>query len=834
MSKEKHKSFSNYFDEYTVDSWSYSSFIRYALNKRLLPSDPIKVYNYNYKKCLDKFEQKYDPLKCSKAISLKKTFKCPSATLGFLGMLQLLCSIQQSINTKQGVHAPLWLDKKMEKEWLTNLDSLAKNEETKEHEYHASLNKDVREEKIIYSSHLLESRKSKHEIDRGEETTGNKRANCRTGVIDISYTLIEEKTSNDEVVESGVSIFIEDLDIEICMENKILIDGEPDETIEFKYDELEELEVQILSNPLNEWDVGTIKVSRKFKDYQMQLMSSIKENKRKLTWNDTFELLALSSIIIMSWPCPYSTFTSSEWRQVLDTNPYKINQSILTDSLLTSLYKATNNFSLGLNHHFILNNDDGELGEKASRVFNYIKDELPISSKQKVTEDKHRIYYLDPFIKPIFGGEYTPYNLELNKSLGGKQRPDFSCVIDDIALLNSEIKPLGCTPLRKNQDFIKVHIKGKKSVNQFLEKGGPNKTIAFLNIADTIESFIIDLAYDGVYRSWPCLKNKLATDKGSFPLMVLTFSHFVMIEQHENANHTTTQIIIESMMDLVSSAVLQDVNEVRDGEIGDASMDCSLSNGAEGKDMFGDGKIAGDRVVNLVRTVVADYRKRRLVAYGPIMKPGGFVDACYERNWVARNLKSNKQFYLCPTTLPRTGKTQKANMNLTSQNEESFDTRLITSSIQNSPNSSSTLNFSRKNSIGSATLSNISPGSHTSNTIKVTNVKNVPSSTPAINIFSNDGSFLDRFKKMKAEEDEKKKQREALERKKAFEDRIKNRGKRRSPPTDDVEPDSKRINLEEDDNEALDPKANAYLKEMQKYNERLCKDDSGHVRPLVK
>ncbi|GBB87918.1 hypothetical protein RclHR1_01440033, partial [Rhizophagus clarus] len=112
--------------------------------------------------------------------------------------------------------------------------------------------------------------------------------------------------------------------------------------------------------------------------------------------------------------------------------------------------------------------------------------------------------------------------------------------------------------------------------------------------------------------------------------------------------------------------------------------------------------------------------------------------------------------------------------------------------------------------------------------------KNVPSSTPAINIFSNDGSFLDRFKKMKAEEDEKKKQLEALERKKAFEDRIKNRGKRKIQPTDE-EPDAKRVILDDDEREeALDPKANAYLKEMQKYNERLCKDDAGHVRPLVK
>ncbi|PKY26780.1 hypothetical protein RhiirB3_442216 [Rhizophagus irregularis] len=58
----------------------------------------------------------------------------------------------------------------MEGEWLASLNKLAKNEEIEEHEYHASLNKDVREEKIIYSSHLLESRKSKHKINIEEET----------------------------------------------------------------------------------------------------------------------------------------------------------------------------------------------------------------------------------------------------------------------------------------------------------------------------------------------------------------------------------------------------------------------------------------------------------------------------------------------------------------------------------------------------------------------------------------------------------------------------------------------------------------------------------------
>ncbi|CAI2191790.1 7182_t:CDS:10 [Funneliformis geosporum] len=304
-----------------------------------------------------------------------------------------------------------------------------------------------------------------------------------------------------------------------------------DEKIEIKCDDLEELEQQITFSSLNEWEVGTVNVSRKFKEYQRQLIAGIRQKKTKLTWNNTLELLALSSIIVMCWPCPYSTFTSSEWRQVLNSNPYKITQPILTDSLLTAFYKATNDFSLGLNCRFTLD-DNCELSDKARRIFDYIKGEIPLSSKQKETETKHNIYNLDPFIKIIFGGEYTPYTLEFNKSVNGKQRPDFSCVIDDIAILNSEIKPLGYTQYRKDQDFVKVHLKGKKSINQLLGKGGPNKSMAFLNMGDTIESFVIDLAYDGVYRSWPCFKNKLTTDKGSFPLIVLTFSHFVMIEQH--------------------------------------------------------------------------------------------------------------------------------------------------------------------------------------------------------------------------------------------------------------------------------------------------------------
>ncbi|RGB26980.1 hypothetical protein C1646_769710 [Rhizophagus diaphanus] len=208
------------------------------------------------------------------------------------------------------------------------------------------------------------------------------------------------KCSSDEMSDSS--------------ENHIPNDSDSNEAIEIKYDDLEELEQQITFGSLNEWEVGTVNVSRKFKDYQRQLIASVRQKNKKLTWHNTFELLALSSIIVMCWPCPYSTFTSSEWRQVLDSNPYKITRPILTDSLLTTFYKATNDFSLGLNYSFTLN-EDSELGEKARHIFNYIKDELPLTSKRKETENKHCVYYLDPFIKIIFGGEYTPYTLTTSR-----------------------------------------------------------------------------------------------------------------------------------------------------------------------------------------------------------------------------------------------------------------------------------------------------------------------------------------------------------------------------------------------------------------------------------
>lgn len=52
---------------------------------------------------------------------------------------------------------------------------------------------------------------------------------------------------------------------------------------------------------------------------------------------------ALSSIMVLCWPCPYSIFTKREWKQVTSLNPYILNKSPLPPELSTSIYEAAHN-----------------------------------------------------------------------------------------------------------------------------------------------------------------------------------------------------------------------------------------------------------------------------------------------------------------------------------------------------------------------------------------------------------------------------------------------------------------------------------------------------------
>ncbi|CAG8679927.1 7290_t:CDS:2, partial [Racocetra fulgida] len=184
-----------------------------------------------------------------------------------------------------------------------------------------------------------------------------------------------------------------------------------------------------------------------------------------------------------------------------------------------------------------------------------INENLPDLAPQRTSEDEHCRIFLNPYISPIFLKKNNNYEVQLNRAVKGtKQRPDLSCVVDNVALLNSEIKPMGSRPLNKKKDFSKVHLRARKTINQQLtSKGGPGETAMLLNhglffyteqsncylyllnhlseiTGDIVQTYFMDLEFDGLYRSWPFLTTKLAIDEPSLPLIESNFAHFVALE----------------------------------------------------------------------------------------------------------------------------------------------------------------------------------------------------------------------------------------------------------------------------------------------------------------
>src|SRR4051812_8676844 len=101
----------------------------------------------------------------------------------------------------------------------------------------------------------------------------------------------------------------------------------------------------------------------------------------------------------------------------------------------------------------------------------------------KLSEEEHCLHFVYPIARPFFVGE-KEYDLVLNRSnTGSKRRPDLSCVVDGVPILNSEFKPLGNTPLQRLKDRLKAQLKARKSINQQLQsKGGPGEAVIFLNM----------------------------------------------------------------------------------------------------------------------------------------------------------------------------------------------------------------------------------------------------------------------------------------------------------------------------------------------------------------
>ncbi|CAG8602488.1 17275_t:CDS:2 [Acaulospora morrowiae] len=110
-----------------------------------------------------------------------------------------------------------------------------------------------------------------------------------------------------------------------------------------------------------------------------------------------------------------------------------------------------------------------------------------------------------------------------------KQRPDLSCVVDDVPLLNSEIKPMGVCPLSKKKDFVKRNSDAPQSwfvrfYLYLLEAFQLTQVILYKRILWT--SNLMDYIDHG-----PILTTKLAIDEPSLPLVESNLAHFVALER---------------------------------------------------------------------------------------------------------------------------------------------------------------------------------------------------------------------------------------------------------------------------------------------------------------
>ncbi|CAG8730490.1 10861_t:CDS:2, partial [Cetraspora pellucida] len=236
---------------------------------------------------------------------------------------------------------------------------------------------------------------------------------------------------------------------------------EQDEQIEI---DLVNIKKQLEMEPLIEWKVGNINVTRRFRQYQRSVIDKVISY--GLKWSDSYEIL--DNVELKN-----QIFTNHEWDHVTRTNPYVILHPVIPPSVSTVLREVAMMHLMGKESY--MQSDESKLSKAVARTFNDLC-VIPTHSPNKISE-------------------------ELHYDNGTKKRPDFSCVVDDVPMLNSEIKPFGVTLLGKKKGFSKVHLKAKKSVNQQLNlKGGPEEAGLLINMGDEVESFFMNFNMDYTAR----------------------------------------------------------------------------------------------------------------------------------------------------------------------------------------------------------------------------------------------------------------------------------------------------------------------------------------------
>ncbi|CAB5367987.1 unnamed protein product [Rhizophagus irregularis] len=189
--------------------------------------------------------------------------------------------------------------------------------------------------------------------------------------------------------------------------------------------------------------------------YRKDLKSDILEKAKtyELKWSDFHEVLALSSIIVLRLPCPYPAhiFTSREWQTIIHENPYIVADSV--KSAFFHGYARVVKFYLLYGMHRLT-------PWKARLFFCQVIPKLAERFLEFLTcvvvflmlpQPKHQRMST---VLNCYTQSFDHYFLliRLNRATSGTAtRPDFSCLVNEIPILNSEIKPPGFTLLQQQK-----------------------------------------------------------------------------------------------------------------------------------------------------------------------------------------------------------------------------------------------------------------------------------------------------------------------------------------------------------------------------------------------
>ncbi|CAG8473424.1 2223_t:CDS:10 [Paraglomus brasilianum] len=497
----------DYWTSTGVKSWSIESFDLYWIQQNPRLCKKISRAHTSLGKELDLLFQSSDQQVVEKAQLLKRQLKNGSSTIDNI----IWNRSEEIVNSHVCLTYSEFLAKINIK---TNIvDNITNSEERKRkhhNDYDVSFDKFIdrsSEEKETGKTAVKESCNDK----LVEMALGTRNLKNIKGDEDESSD-IESKNQNDNDVPASSNNGLEKVE-----------DGE---NIDI---DLESIVDELQCTPKDVWYVGTVNVTERFRWYQEEVIKKAKSE--GLTYKNIYEVLALSSVIVFCWPCPYPVFTNQEWLEITKSNPYTLNELPLLPEISNHLINGTRRHLA--NKDTFLDGGKPGLSGKIACLFNGLYNSLPAVAPLKISEVEHCYRFLYPITCPFFLGPQKEYKMLLNYSTGdSRKRLGFACVVNDIPILISEIKPLGYTPLQQKKDNLKVQLQARKSINQqLLTKGGPGEAAIFVNMGTLMESYFMDLKYDGLYRSWPFLTTRLVTDRTTIPLMEFAISHLMALEE---------------------------------------------------------------------------------------------------------------------------------------------------------------------------------------------------------------------------------------------------------------------------------------------------------------